>query len=161
MKTLDHTLKKAHPCPASGNFTSPSSTLPFIYMNYETYRIIHFIGLFTLMFAFGSLFTGEKTTKAQAIGHGIGLILILLGGFGMQAKLKDAYTAVYGSSFPTWLILKFVIWVIFGGCMVLAKRRVIKGAAAWVLIIAIGSASAYLALKKPAFGNKPAAAQAE
>jgi len=130
-------------------------------MSYEIYRIIHFIGLFTLMFAFGSLFTGEKSTKAAAIGHGVGLLLMLLGGFGMQAKLKDAYTAVYGSAFPTWLILKLVIWLVLGGCMVLAKRRVIKGAAAWILIIALGTASAYLALKKPAFGNKPAAAKSE
>lgn len=130
-------------------------------MNYETYRIIHFIGLFTLFFAFGSLFTSEKTTKAQAAAHGVGLLLMLLGGFGMQAKLKDAYTVVYGSSFPTWLILKFVIWALLGGCMVLAKRKVVKGAAAWILIIALGTASAYLAMKKPALGNKPAAAQAE
>ncbi len=130
-------------------------------MDYEIYRIIHFIGLFTLMFAFGSLFTGEKSTKAAAIGHGIGLLLMLLGGFGMQAKMKDAYTAAYGSSFPTWLILKFVIWLLFGGCMVLAKRRLIKGAAAWILIIVLGTASAYLAMKKPALGNTPAAAQTE
>ena len=130
-------------------------------MNYEIYRLIHFIGIFTLMFAFGSLFTGEKSTKAAAIGHGVGLLLILLGGFGMQAKMKDVYTAVYGSSFPTWLILKVVIWVIFGGSMVLAKRRVVKGAAAWILIIALGAASAYLAFHKPALGNKPAAVQSE
>ena len=130
-------------------------------MNYETYRIIHFIGLFTLMFAFGSLFTGEKSTKAAAIGHGIGLVLILFGGFGMMGVLSTGYKSSYGTAMPTWLILKIVIWLMFGGCMVLAKRRLIKGAAAWILIIALGSASAYLALKKPAFGNKPAAAQAE
>ena len=130
-------------------------------MNYETYRIIHFIGLFTLMFAFGSLFTGEKSTKGAAVGHGIGLLLILLGGFGMQAKIKDTYMAVYGSAWPTWLILKVVIWVIFGGSMVLAKRRVIKGAVAWIVILSLGATSAVLALKKPAFGNKPAETQSE
>jgi len=130
-------------------------------MDYQTYRIIHFIGLFTLMFAFGSLFTGEKTTKGAAIGHGIGLFLILLGGFGMQAKIKDAYIVAYGAAWPTWLILKIVIWVIFGGSMVLAKRRVIKGVAAWIIIIALGATSAVLAMKKPALGNKPAEVQSE
>jgi len=130
-------------------------------MDYEYYRIIHFIGLFTLLFAFGSLFSVEKTTKAQAIGHGIGLFLILLGGFGMQAKMKEAWTMTHGSGFPTWFILKIVIWLIFGACMVLAKRKIIKGAAAWVLIIALATASGWLAFKKPALGNKPAAAQSE
>ncbi len=127
-------------------------------MSYEIYRLIHFVGLFTLFFAFGSLFTGDKSTKAAAMGHGIGLLLMLLGGFGMQAKVKAAYLASYGSAFPTWLILKVVIWLILGGCMVLAKRRIIKGATAWILIIGLGLASAYLALNKPAFGNQPAAA---
>ncbi len=125
-------------------------------MSYETYKLIHFAGIFTLFFAFGSLFTGDKTTKGAAIGHGIGLLLILLGGFGMQAKMKDAYLAVYGSGFPTWMIVKIVIWLAFGASTVLAKRKIIKGLAAWILIIALGMASAYLGLKKPAMGNKPA-----
>ena len=124
-------------------------------MNYETYRLIHFVGLFTLFFAFGSLFTGEKSSKAGAIGHGIGLLLILLGGFGMQVKQKEIYLIAYGSNWPMWLVLKIVIWVLFGACMVLAKRRVIKGLPAWILIITLGFACAFLAGKKPALGNSP------
>ena len=129
-------------------------------MSYETYKIIHFAGIFTLFIAFGSLFTGDKTTKAAAIAHGVGLLLILLGGFGMQAKVGETHSAAYGSVFPTWLILKFVIWLILGASLVLAKRRVIKGAAAWVLIIALGLCSAFLAIKKPVLNNKPAEVKA-
>lgn len=122
-------------------------------MSYETYKLIHFAGIFTLFFAFGSLFKGDKTTKGAVIGHGIGLLLILLGGFGMQA--------VYGYGFPAWLIIKIVIWLALGAGIVLAKRKIIKGLAAWIIIIALGMASAYLALKKPAMGNKPVAEAAE
>lgn len=135
---------------------------------YEIYRLIHFTGIFVLLFAFGSLFTGEKSTKGAAIGHGIGLLLILLGGFGMHAspvggefKLKDTYRLIYGTTFPTWLILKIVIWLALGACMVLAKRRVIKGALAWILIIGLAVGSYLLAFKKPAMGNKPTAEQSE
>ena len=113
------------------------------------------------MFAFGSLFTGEKSTKAAAVGHGIGLVLILFGGFGMMGVLSTGYKSSYGTAMPTWLILKVVIWLILGGCMVLAKRRLIKGAVAWIVIIALGSTSALLAIKKPAFGNKPAPIKSE
>ncbi|MDC0088104.1 hypothetical protein OAI07_01035 [Akkermansiaceae bacterium] len=125
-------------------------------MSFETYKLIHFLGLFTLFFAFGSLFTGEKSTKAAAMGHGIGLLLMLLGGFGMQAKHSGVYLASYGSAFPMWLIIKVVIWLVLGGAMVLAKRRIITGLTAWILIIGLGFASAYLALNKPMFGSAPA-----
>ena len=127
-------------------------------MNVEIYRLIHFAGIFTLFIAFGYLLAGPKAPKAAAIGHGIGLFLILLGGFGMQARLKASYLANYGSGFPTWLIIKIVIWVALGGCMVLLKRKIIKGAAGWIMVIILGLASAYLALKQPAMGNKPVAA---
>ena len=130
-------------------------------MNYEIYRLIHFAGIFTLFLAFGYLLAGPKAPKAAAIGHGIGLFLILLGGFGMQAKMKDVYQAAYGSGFPTWLIIKIVIWLVLGGSMVLLKRKIIKGAVAWIAIIILGLASAYLAYNKPAMGNQPPAASAE
>ncbi|MBT8043940.1 MAG: hypothetical protein KJO79_03230 [Verrucomicrobiae bacterium] len=130
-------------------------------MDYEIYRLIHFAGIFTLFLAFGSLFAGKSTTKGAVMGHGIGLFLILLGGFGMQAKVKAAYIITHGAAWPTWLIIKIVIWVALGGALVLAKRRIIKGAGAWILIIALGMASAYLAYNKPSLGNKPAAAQNE
>lgn len=135
---------------------------------YEIYRLIHFTGIFILLFAFGSLFTGEKSTKAAAVGHGIGLLLILLGGFGMHAspiggpelKLGGLYKTVYGTALPTWLILKIVIWLALGASMVLAKRRIIKGATAWILIIVLAVASAWigrkLTLREPSPGNAPA-----
>lgn len=126
-------------------------------MNYEIYRLIHFAGIFTLFLAFGYLLAGPKAPKAAAIGHGVGLFLILLGGFGMQAKMKDIYLATHGSGFPTWLIIKLVIWLVLGGSMVLLKRKIIKGAVAWIAIIILGLASAYMAYNKPAMGNQPAA----
>ena len=120
----------------------------------EIYRLLHFSGIFTLLFAFGSMFTGKGYTKAAGYGHGIGLLLILVSGFGMQA--------VYQLGFPTWLIIKLVIWIVFGGCIVLAKRRILNGVAAWVVIIAIALCSAYLGRQKgAALPQKPAAEASE
>ena len=108
----------------------------------EIYKLLHYAGIFTLLFSFGSLFTGEKSTKGAAIGHGIGLLLILVSGFGMQA--------VYKLGFPVWLIIKLVIWITFGGSMVLAKRRVIKGITAWIVIISLAICAAYFGMRKGA-----------
>ncbi|MGJ8676899.1 MAG: hypothetical protein ACSHX0_05240 [Akkermansiaceae bacterium] len=118
-------------------------------MNPEIYRYIHYTGIFILLLAFGSLLSSNKNNKSAAIGHGIGLLLILLGGFGMQAKFN------YG--FPTWMILKLVIWLVLGGFMVLLKRGIVKGLAAWIIIIALGLSAVYLGKNKLMFLNTPAA----
>jgi hypothetical protein len=116
-------------------------------MDYSVYKIIHYIGIFTLMFSLGSIFT--KYDKRAVMGHGIALFLILLGGFGMQAKMKDAYVAQFDTGFPNWMIVKLVIWLIFGAAVALAKRGVLKGATAWIVMIALAVCAAYLGLMKP------------
>lgn len=115
---------------------------------FEIYRFIHFAGIFTLLFSFGSLFIGKNYNKGAAMAHGFGLLLILVSGFGMQAT----HPGIVG--FPVWLILKIVIWVIFGGFIVLAKRSVINGFTAWVLITALALCSVYLAKTHPKLGIK-------
>ncbi len=114
---------------------------PFIY------KIIHYVGIFTLLFALGSLFT--KYNKCAVVMHGIALFLMILGGFGMQAKFKAGYIGTYGSAWPNWLIAKIVIWLIFGAAVVLAKRKIIQGPSAFVLMIGLATCAAYLALFKP------------
>jgi hypothetical protein len=116
-------------------------------MDYTVYKLIHYVGIFTLMFSLGSLFT--KYNKAAVMGHGIALFLILLGGFGMQAKMKAAYVAQFDSGFPNWMIAKFAIWLIFGAAIVLAKRDILKGATAWLVMIGLAFAAAYLGFMKP------------
>ena len=106
----------------------------------EIYRLLHFAGIFTLLFSFGSLFIGKNYNKGAAIAHGVGLILILVSGFGMQATLE--------LGFPVWLILKLLIWVVFGGFILLAKKGIISGLLAWIVIIALALAAAYLG-KRP------------
>jgi len=112
----------------------------------EIYRLLHFAGIFTLIFSFGSLFIGKNYNKGAAIAHGIGLIVILVSGFGMQATLN--------LGFPIWLILKIGIWVVFGGFIMLAKKRVINGFVAWFLILTFALASVYLAQTHPKFQVK-------
>ncbi len=116
-------------------------------MNPEIYKLIHYAGIFTLLFALGSLFT--KYNKAAVIGHGIALLLLILGGFGMQAKYKSVYVGQFGATWPNWLIAKIVIWVIFGAMVALAKKKKIQGPAAWIVCIGLALAAAYLAKFKP------------
>jgi len=109
----------------------------------EIYRYLHFAGIFTLLFSFGSLFIGKNYNKGAAMAHGVALLLILVSGFGMQATLH--------LGFPIWLILKLVIWIIFGGFIVLAKKSVISGFTAWIIILALALSAVYLAKTHPEF----------
>jgi hypothetical protein len=72
------------------------------------YKLLHFTGIILLLLGLGgALCAGRETSgKFIAIFHGLGALLILVSGFGMQAKMKAAYLAEHGSTWPTWMILK-------------------------------------------------------
>ena len=108
-------------------------------MDPYTYKIIHYVGIFLLMFSLGSLFT--KYNKGAVIGHGVALLLIVLGGFGMQAKMQ--------LGMPNWFIVKMVILLIFGAAVVLAKRKVLQGPIVYVMMVGLAAVAAYLGLYKP------------
>lgn len=55
--------------------------------------------------------------KMIAITHGIGLFLILLGGFGMLARLGIIWP------WPGWIVAKFIIWLAYGGLLTLVYKK--------------------------------------
>ncbi|MBT6399946.1 MAG: hypothetical protein HOK04_09175 [Verrucomicrobia bacterium] len=104
------------------------------------YKIIHFVGLIVLFLGIGSLMTSDPKKPASfrlpAMIHGIGLLLILVSGFGLQAKLK--------LGFPIWMISKLVILLVLGGSIALIKRRALPPIVIYILVIFLGSIAAYL-----------------
>lgn len=120
-------------------------------IDFVVYKWVHLMGLTLLIFALGESFiflkTGGETIqnarKSMAVFHGAGLFFLLVGGFGMLARLG------LHSPWPGWVWLKLAIWLIAGVSLALIKRR--KVSSAWVfgfalLLVAIGG---YLALWKP------------
>ena len=114
-------------------------------MDPVTYKLIHMIGVISLLLGAGGMITYSKgSTPIKGLiasFHGMGLVLILISGFGMAAKLK--------LGFPAWMIVKLVIWLAFGAMIVLAKRGVLKGAALWGVMLLLGALAAYLGIMKP------------
>ncbi len=120
-------------------------------MTYEFYKIIHMLGLITLFFGFGGLLVTSYAgvtlnAKARMMGfatHGLGLLFLLVGGFGMLAKLGIM------KELPGWALAKLGIWVLFGAAISLVKR---KGHIGWpiaILLIGLGTTAALLAITKP------------
>lgn len=97
-------------------------------MSYPVYKLIHFLGIFMVIAALvaagihvlrGGTRANDPYRKLLSAAHGIAVFLILLGGFGMLARLGIMSG---GGGLPGWIILKLVIWVAVGALMALPYR---------------------------------------
>jgi len=120
-------------------------------MSYEFYKLIHFLGLFSLFFAYGGLVIfhymggqqGQIPRKGVVIVHGISLVFLLVAGFGLLARLGIHWP------WPGWVWIKVLVWVALGGLIVLAKR---KPKLLWPLygvLMILSGIAAYMATNKP------------
>lgn len=75
--------------------------------------------------------------KLGSITSGIGLVLVLIAGFGMVAKLGYSYSA-------PWLIVKILVWVALGGMVSLINRKPEFAKALWWGILGLGLLAAVM-----------------
>lgn len=118
-------------------------------MSYATYKLLHLFGLMLTFLALGGSFaqaiTGSDDAAARkrfAIGHGIGLLIMFVAGFGMHAKAQIA-------GFPAWMIGKLVIWALLGAAVMIPRRAPGLASTLWIGIPALGAFAAWLAISKP------------
>ncbi len=81
------------------------------------------------------------------ISHGLGSLLILVGGFGMLARMGFQH----GTSFPGWLTGKIIIWGLVSIAIVLPYRVRSTARPLFMLLPLLAAAAVYLALYKPIF----------
>jgi len=121
-------------------------------MSYEVYKLIHVIGILMLFVALGGLTHyviggGNKQDnpwRAQAaMTHGIGLFLILLGGFGMLARLK------IGWPWPSWIYGKVLIWMVLGALVAVIYRKPALAKSLWFGVLVFGIIAASLGIMHP------------
>ena len=112
------------------------------------YKIIHLTGILMLFLALGSLICRSRLDgrdyvfrKIGGITSGIGLLMALIGGFGLLAKMK--------LGFPPWVVGKIIIWIIFGGLIAFINRRPNMAMVNWFFVIFLGILAAFLAIVKP------------
>jgi hypothetical protein len=118
-------------------------------MSYQFYKILHFIGLFMIFSGLGgqllhAINGGDRQhpgRKWLGVMHGVGLLLALVAGFGLIARLQ--------TGFPAWIWGKIIIWVALGGLSAVAMRKQHLSYALWLLMLTLGGLAAYLAGVKP------------
>ena len=119
-------------------------------MMIEFYKLLHLLGIMMLFLGLGGLLmanasTSSVKTKIKILGsisHGVGLMLIIVSGFGLTARLSL-------SPLPTWIYAKLLVWLMLGGAIVLAKRKASMTFTLALLFCGLGLSAAYLALIKP------------
>lgn len=120
-------------------------------LSIEFYKVLHLSGIFLLLLSLGGLgfhiinggtreFAGRRWF---AISHGIALVLIILAGFGLLARLGLM------SSMPGWAITKILIWLWMGVVPALFYRRPQMAKVIWFAIFLLAAVSAWLAIFKP------------
>ncbi|MEY4617137.1 MAG: hypothetical protein RJB66_2097 [Pseudomonadota bacterium] len=116
--------------------------------SYQTYKMVHYFGLILLFFGIGGVLIPSisgfsiqgKPRVVAFVTHGIGMLFLLIGGFGMLARLQL-------DGIPPWIHVKLAVWLIMGLAIGLAKRM-----PSWlvmVAIIAIAMIAPYMAIYKP------------
>lgn len=121
-------------------------------ISYSVYKIVHLVGVLMVFLALGGVATnaingGQKKhswSRAIAITHGLGLLLSLVGGFGLLARL-----GIVHGGLPGWVLTKLGIWFLFAVLIGVVSRRPSWAKPIWPLIIILGATAAYLAGSKP------------
>jgi hypothetical protein len=116
----------------------------------NVYKLVHILGILLTFTAVGGLSLhalngGTKATNAGrrlvTLSFGVGLFLILLGGFGMLARL--------GIGLPVWIWVKIAIWISVGGLLAVPYRKPELARAVWLGSVALGIVAAWIGLYKP------------
>jgi hypothetical protein len=120
--------------------------------SYQLYNVVHIIGIILLMSALGGAAIlaatgsqGSPLRRLLAILHGTGAFLILLGGFGMLARLG----IIQGSGFPRWIWVKLVSWALLAIALMLLYRRPALAKPLLIALPLLGGLAAYMAIYKP------------
>jgi uncharacterized membrane protein SirB2 len=119
-------------------------------LSLEVYKVIHILGLSLVVLSLGGILGhvangGTKASNAlrklTAISHGVGLLLLLISGFGMLAIYKI-------HSFPTWVVGKLLVWILLGAFVAIVYKRQALAKKLWFAVPLLVLVATVLAIFK-------------
>ncbi|MCH2154802.1 MAG: hypothetical protein MK080_02240 [Opitutales bacterium] len=129
------------------------------YIMIKVYNLLHFAGIFLVYLGYGGLIfraaLGSEDKALRKFGgmmSGIGLFLILLGGFGMHARLGYSHG-------DFWFLAKMAIFLVLGGSIALINRKPALNKAWFFMTLALGLIAAYMGSFKPTLGTSELASE--
>lgn len=121
--------------------------------SYQLYNLLHILGIVLVFMSIGALaFHGanggtKETNKVRGLimsSHGIGLLLIVVAGFGMLARTRSM-----AAGLPGWLHPKLLIWVLVAAAPMILNRKPQWGKALWFVFPLLAATAAYFAINHP------------
>ena len=123
-------------------------------MSHSFYNVVHIVGIILFVAALGGgavrgMADGggdsPSTRRLLAGLHGSGLFLVLLGGFGMLARLG----VMQAGGFPGWVWAKLIVWGGFTVALSLLLRMPRLALPILLALPVLGGVAAYMAIYKP------------
>jgi hypothetical protein len=122
-----------------------------VVVSYAFYKVLHLLGVMVVFLSLGGAAVAglagvgrePRVRKLLAATHGVAILVVLIAGFGLLAKLGLSWPI------PGWAWAKLVIWALLGGALGLATRRPAMARLAWWLVPLLGLVAAWLAVFKP------------
>lgn len=120
----------------------------------EFYNVVHILGIILLMSSLGGVAlhamnggtsANNRSRHFTATLHGLGAACILVGGFGMLARIGFTH----GEMFPPWLLVKLMVWILLAAAPFLPYQR--PHLARWLMLglPALGGVAAFMGIYKP------------
>jgi len=120
-------------------------------LSYTVYKALHLLGILLTVTALGGMSIhaanggtrSESRTRALATAvHGTGLLLVLVAGFGMLARLG-------ASAASGWVLVKLGIWLALGLAAMIPYARPPLARALFVAVPLLAAFAGVVALTKP------------
>ncbi|MFT5122715.1 MAG: hypothetical protein ACI9TH_001813 [Kiritimatiellia bacterium] len=120
------------------------------------YHILHLAGILLVFLSLGGAIVRSMSStddpairKMVGISFGLGMLIILVAGFGFLAKSK--------LGFHPWVFMKIGIWLLIGGLFSVINKKPSLGKTLWFTIFLLGVVAAYLGYRKPftSYENAP------
>jgi uncharacterized membrane protein SirB2 len=113
---------------------------------YEIYKMIHIVSIVLLFTTLSLSLVAGYNTKPVKIFSGVATLFLLVSGMGLVARIGISH----GESWPLWLQLKVVVWLIIGvGGAVVAKRFQSQGKIFFLAMMALLVFVTYLVNYQP------------
>lgn len=138
---------------AAGRPRSPDFAVEPMF-SHQLYNLVHIVGLILLASGLGGIAfqaasaPGGGSRALRRVGfalHALGVFLILLGGFGMLARMG----IVQGGAWPGWLWVKVGVWGVLAAAALLPLRWPRSALPLLLGLPLLGGVAAYMAIYKP------------
>lgn len=121
---------------------------------YAFYKIVHVLGIALVLVALGGLAGHALNGGAKAENqvrrlliamHGAGALLVLVGGFGLLARINFAH----GTGFPLWLWVKLGVWALIAALVMVPYRAPRMARPLIIALPLLAMTAAIMAVYKP------------